>query len=181
MSTRTLMTAEELLALPDDFMRHELIEGELTTKPLAGYEHGRVTFRVVGMLSQFLAKNPLGDAFAAGTGFRIGSDPDTVRASDVAFVSRERVPEVRALRGFGRGAPDFAVEVISPDGSYAEVDLKVEQWLGAGTRLVWVVSPRTRKVVVHTPGGSVTRAGSDTLEGGEVLPGFSCTVEEIFA
>jgi Uma2 family endonuclease len=180
MSTKTLMSAEELLALPDDHMRHELIEGELTTMTPAGYEHGRVAFRVAVLLGQFLAKNPIGDAFAAETGFWIGSDPDTVRAPDLAFVSRERVPEVRAARGFGRGAPDFAVEVISPDDSYAEVDLKVEQWLRAGSRLVWVVNPRTRKVVVHAPGVIVTRAGSDLLDGGEVLPGFSCAVAELF-
>ena len=180
MSTRTLMTAEELLALPDDSMRHELIEGEITTMTPAGHEHGDIVFRLSGLLWQFLRDHPIGRAFGAETGFWIGSDPDTVRAPDVAFVAKDRVPEVTARRGFGRGAPDLAAEVISPDDTYAEVDRKVEQWLGAGTLMVWVVNPRTRKVVVHTPGAIVTRAGSDLLDGGDVLPGFSCTVVELF-
>jgi Uma2 family endonuclease len=180
MSTRTLMTAEELLALPDDSMRHELIEGEITTMTPAGHEHGEIVFRLTGLLWQFLRDKPIGAAFGAETGFWIGSDPDTVRAPDVAFVSKARVAEVTARRGFGRGAPDLAAEVISPDDTYAEVDRKVEQWLSAGCRLVWVVNPRTRKVVIHAPGAIVTRSESETLDGGEVLPGFSCPVRELF-
>ena len=180
MSPRTLMSADELLALPDDHLRHELIEGEITTITPAGHEHGEIVFRLSGLLWEFLRINPIGRAFGAETGFWIGSDPDTVRAPHVAFVSADRVAEVTARRGFGRGAPDLAAEVISADDTYTEVDRKVEQWLDAGVRLVWVVNPRTRKVVVHTPGEMVTRAGGDTLDGGDVLPGFSCAVAELF-
>jgi Uma2 family endonuclease len=174
------MTAEELLSLPDDHMRHELIEGEVTSFPLADYEHGKVVFGVVALVSQHLVHHPAGHAFAAGTGFQIAWDPDTVRAPDLAFVSNARVGGVCAGGGFGRGAPDFAVEVISPDDAYAEVDLKVEQWLRAGARLVWVVNTRTQKVMVHTPDAIVNRAGRDTLDGGDVLRGFSCSVAELF-
>jgi len=181
MSTRTLVTADELLAMPDDGMRHELVEGEITTMTPAGYEHGRISFRIAGVLWQFLSANPIGEAFGAETGFRIGEDPDTVRAPDVAFVSRDRVASVRPPRGFGRGAPDLAVEVISPDDSYEEVDLKVQQWQRAGTRLVWVVNPRSKTVAVHAPGADVAiRSESDTLDGGAVLPGFACGVAELF-
>ena len=180
MSTKTLASAEELLALPDDHLRHELIEGEITTTTPAGYQHGKIALRVGVLVSNFLAEHPIGEVSGAETGFHIESDPDTVRAPDMAFVSKERVPEVSTPRGFGRGAPDLAVEVISPDDTYAEVDRKVEQWLEAGVRLVWVVNPRTRKVIVHAPGEIATRAGGDVLDGGEVLPGFSCTVAELF-
>jgi Uma2 family endonuclease len=176
----TLTTADQLLSLPDDGMRHELVEGELTTTTPAGHEHGEIVFRLTGLLWQFLRDNPIGVAFGAETGFWIGSDPDTVRAPDVAFVSKDRAAEVTARRGFGRGSPDLVAEVVSPDDTYAEVDLKVDQWLGAGSRLVWVVNPRARKVLVRTPDSTVIRSATDTLDGGEVLPGFSCAVAELF-
>ena len=147
----------------------------------AGYQHGKVAGNLLVLVGSFVRSNALGSVHAAETGFRIGNDPDTVRAPDFAFVSAERENEVGTPRGFGRGAPDLVAEVISPDDSYAEVDLKVEQWLRAGTRLVWVVNPRTRKVAVHTPGAIANRAGSDVLDGGAVLPGFSCRVEELFS
>ena len=146
----------------------------------SGHQHGDIVFQLTGLLWQYLRENPIGRAFGAETGFWIGSDPDTVRAPDVAFVAKDRVAEVTARKGFARGAPDLVAEVISPDDTYAEVDRKVEQWLNAGTRLVWVVNPRTRKVVVHTAGAMATRAGGDMLDGGDVLPGFACTVAELF-
>lgn len=181
MSTRTLMTADELMSLPDDGMRHELIEGEITTMAPAGYQHGKVAAKLLIRVGSFVEDKELGSVYAAETGFRIATDPDTVRAPDLAFVSRDREPEVDAPRGFGRGAPDLAVEVISPDDSYEEVELKVQQWLAAGTRMVWVANPRTRTVAVHTAGAGVAiLSDRDALEGGGVLPGFSCRIAEIF-
>jgi Uma2 family endonuclease len=180
MATRALATAEELLALPDDGMRHELVEGEITTMTPAGYQHGRIAFRIAMLLGRYLEQNPVGEAFGAETGFWIGTDPDTVRAPDAAFVSRDRIAEVGTQRGFGRGAPDLVAEVVSPGDSYEEVDRKVRQWLGAGTRLVWVVSPATRSVTAYAPDAVRLLAGSDTLDGGDALPGFSCPVSEVF-
>ena len=181
MSTRTLTTAEELLALPDDGLRHELVAGELTTMTPAGDEHGRIAGALLVIAGGFVREHGRGAVYAAETGFRIATDPDTVRAPDFAFVARERLPEVSAPRGFGRGAPDLAAEVVSPGDTYEAVQAKVLQWLEAGTRLVWVVTPATRTIAVHAPGRDVRMLGeADTLDGGDVLPGFSCRVAEIF-
>jgi Uma2 family endonuclease len=180
MSTRTQLTADELLALPDDGKRHELIEGELTTMTPAGFQHGEIVARLLRRVATVAEDRDLGVALGAETGFRLSEDPDTVRAPDVAFVSRERLPGVRQ-RGYGRGAPDLVAEVVSPSDTYEEVDLKVQQWLRAGTRLVWVVNPRSRTVAVHAPGADVgVLRENDVLDGRGVLPGFSCPVSEIF-
>ncbi len=179
METRTLTTADELLAMPDDGMRHELIEGEVTTMAPAGYEHGKIAARLLRRVAAVVEDRDFGVTLGAETGFRLSDD--TVRAPDVAFVSKARIPDVSGQGGFGRGAPDFAAEVVSPGDAYEEVQLKVRQWLRAGTRLVWVVNPRTRSVAVHAPGADVAMLEEgDVLEGRDVLPGFSCRVGELF-
>ena len=133
-------------------------------------------------LAQFVKAHALGVVFGAETGFTIASDPDTVRAPDVAFVRRERMPESGLPTGYWPGAPDLAVEVISPSDTYTEVEQKVIDWLDAGTRMVLVVNPRTRTITVYHSHTDVTRLTlSDLLTGGEVLPGFTCAVSEVFA
>ena len=100
--------------------------------------------RITWRLAQYVEGNRLGTVYAAETGFRLSSDPDTVRAPDVAFVSRARVEAVGEVEGFWPEAPDLAVEVISPDDSYADVEEKVFDWLDAGTKMILVVNPRQR-------------------------------------
>ena len=148
----------------------------------AGLEHGAIVMRLAGRVWQFAEANGLGVVYGAETGFRLASDPDTVRAPDLAFVSAERVTEVTPNRGFGTGAPDLAAEVVSPNDSYEEVEEKVLDWFRARTRLVWVVNPRTRTVAVHEQNGRITLLPeSDTLTGGNLLPGFACQVSDLFA
>ena len=181
-TSQRLMTAEELLRLPDDGQRHELIAGVLTTMPLSGFEHGRVAVRFAGPLSHHVATHRLGEVFAAGTGFLLARDPDTVRAPDVAFVSRERVAAAGSVTGYWPGAPDLAVEVISPNDLNAEVDKKVATWLAHGTRMVLVLDPRRRTVAVHRPGADARHLTvDDTLDGEDVVPGWSVPVRELFA
>jgi Uma2 family endonuclease len=180
-TTPTLATADELFMLPDDGFRYELVKGELRRMPPAGSEHGAVIMNLGGPLHQFVKANNLGVVFGAETGFRIASDPDTVRAPDLSFVWRERIPEGGIPRGFWQGAPDLAVEVISPSDTYTEVEEKVNDWLAAGTRLVLVLNPRTHTVSVYRSATEVARlTESDTLDGGQVLPGFSCRVADLF-
>jgi Uma2 family endonuclease len=179
--TETLLTAEDLLALPDDGCRHELVNGEMTTMTPAGSEHGVIALRLATRVGPFVEARGLGEVFTAETGFKIASDPDTVRAPDLAFVRRERIPESGIPTGFWPGAPDLAAEVVSPGDTYEEVEEKVAQWLRAGALLVWVVNPRRRTVAVH---GSAERvrilSAADDLLGGDVLPGFRCAVAELF-
>jgi Uma2 family endonuclease len=104
-----------------------------------------------------------------------------VRAPDVAFVRKERIPESGIPETFWPGAPDLAVEVLGPDETYSEVEEKIEDWLGAGARAVWIVNPARRVVSVYRSMTDVTRLSEgDELNGGEVVPGFRCKVSEIF-
>jgi Uma2 family endonuclease len=116
------MTAEQLLQLPDDGMRHELIRGELTTMPPAGFDHGRVTRKIASPLGDYAEMHRLGEVVVGDTGFTLAHDPDTVRTPDVAFVRAEQLAEVESLRCYFAGAPDLAIEVISPNDRYTEVD-----------------------------------------------------------
>ena len=180
-TTHTLVTADELFMMPDDGFRYELVKGELRRMPPAGSEHGAIGINIALVVAQFVKAHDLGVVFGADTGFKIASNPDTVRAPDLAFVRRERIPAGGVPREFWPGAPDLAVEVISPSDTYTEVEEKVNDWLQAGTRLVLVLNPRTRSVAAYTSPTEVVRlTASDTLTGGEVLPGFSCLVSDLF-
>jgi Uma2 family endonuclease len=180
-TTTTFTTADELFMMPDDGFRYELVRGEVRRMPPAGSEHGAVAINIAVVIAQFVKAHDLGVVFGAETGFKIASEPDTVRAPDLAFVRRERIPAGGIPRGFWPGAPDLAVEVVSPGDTYTEVEEKVNDWLNAGTRMVLVLNPRTRTVAVYTSHSDVVRlTESDTLEGGEILPGFACRVAELF-
>jgi Uma2 family endonuclease len=176
------MTADELLAIPDDGYRYELIEGELRRMSPAGDEHGLVGMELAIPLGSHIKKNKLGKLYLAETGFLIGTNPDTVRAPDIAFVRMERIKETPGLKGYRLGAPDLVVEVVSPGDTVSEVEEKVSEWLEAGARMVWVVSPKLHTVTVYRSlTDIVTLTEKDTLVGGDVVPGFQIRIAEIFA
>lgn len=172
-----ITTAEKLLRA-GDIGRCELIRGQLIMMNAAGGKHGRITQGIAYALDQHVRSVKLGAILAAETGFILSRDPDTVRAPDVAFV---RVGRECDTEGFIPGAPDLAVEVLSPDDRPGYVKDKVAEWLEAGANAVWVVDPRKRVVTVHEPRQrpQVLREG-DTLRAGGVLPGFELAVREIF-
>jgi Uma2 family endonuclease len=183
MSTIThRMTAEDLLRMPDDGFRYELVKGELKKMAPAGHVHGRIVVNISTPLDQYVRANRLGAVYAAETGFKLASDPDVVRAPDVAFIRQSRVEEIGDIQGYWPGAPDLAIEVISTYDSYNDVEEKVFDWLEAGTRMVVVVNPRKKSVTVYRSLTQITvLTGSDVLEGGEVVPGWSLPVPDIFA
>lgn len=182
MSTTTqLMTADELLKLPRGRFRYRLIKGELITMSPAGSEHGAIVVNLTVFLGQYVKANKLGIVFGAETGFIIAENPDTVLAPDVAFISREHIPESGIPKKYWRGAPDLAVEVLSPGDTAREVEEKVNQWLSAGARLVWTVNPKRKNVIVHRASKEAsTFSETDELDGEDVVPGFRCRVSEIF-
>ena len=182
MTTATkLMTASELLAMPDDgFHRYELVRGELISMAPAGYEHGVIGFDFGAEIRQFVKAHDLGRVSNSDTGFLISRDPDTVRMPDVSFVRKERIPPDGLPKGFFPGAPDLAVEVISPSDSYSEVAEKAAQLLEAGTQLVVLIDPRTRTVSLHYDGEIDRLSERDMLTLGDVVPGFECGVGELF-
>jgi Uma2 family endonuclease len=174
-----IRTAEELLRNPQ-IGRCELVRGELHMMSPSGAQHGIVAGNLFMAVGGHVRAHGLGRTFAAETGFLIREDPDTVRAPDVAFVRTGRPPT--PPRGFYPGAPDLAVEVLSPDDRPGYVREKAAEWLEAGARAVWVVDPDARAVTVHEPRRKPrTHGEADTLHGGGVLPGFEMPVRAIFA
>ena len=180
-TTKQLVTADELLVMPDDGFRYELVRGELTKMPPAGYEHCKIANAITWRLSAHVAARELGDVLIAEPGFVLASDPDHVRVPDAAFVRKERADTVSNARGFFRGPPDLAIEVVSPNDRYTDVNEKVADYLVAGTLAVIVVDPRRRTATVHrSTAAPVELAESDTLEVGDVVPGWQMAVRDIF-
>jgi len=175
------MTAEELIKLPGGSCRYELVKGELLTMPLAGEEHGVLIINVTLPIAQYVRSNDLGIVYGADTGFQIESNPDTVLGPDIAFVSKDRLKETGISRGYRVGAPDLAVEIISPRDSAKRAEQKAQRWLARGALIVWTVDPKTRTVKVYGSTSTMAVLGeTDVLTGGTVLPGFKLPVSEIF-
>ena len=178
---QTLLTAEDLWKQPDDGYRYELVKGELRKMPPAGFEHGIRAVKIGRHLDAYVEQHQLGYVCGAETGFRISRNPDTVRAPDAAFVRQASIDQQGIERGYWEGAPDLAVEVVSPNDANTEVAEKVEEWLTAGCAMVWVIRPRQETVAVHRAAEDVIiLSGDDVLEGGDVIEGFQCRVQQIF-
>lgn len=178
-----LLTAEDLLHMPDDGWRYELVQGELRRMPLPGFRHGRIANRIAVSLSNHVERNHLGVVVAAETGFLLRQGPDEVRGADVAFISKARYEAASfAEEKHFPGAPDLAVEVVSPSDSYSEVEEKVLAWLRAGARLVVVVDPKKEVVFVHLPGATPEiLTADDTLDASSTVPGWTFKVGDAFA
>ncbi len=175
------LTAEEFWLLPGDARRRELVRGEVVETMPPGGLQGIVASELNARLHTWARGGP-GGRVGVESGFLLSRNPDTVRGPDVLYVGPDRVPDAGVPEAFWSVAPHLAVEVVSPGEGAEEVREKVRDYLGAGTGLVWVVYPRTREVVVHTPDGLSRAYGEgDTLEGFDVLPGFVCPVADLFA
>ena len=182
MATTHLLTAEDLLEMPDDGHRYELVRGELREMPPAGHVHGEIALSIGAELRQYVKQNRLGKTYAAETGFKVATNPDHVLASDAAFVQKGRTDHVGESTGFWPGAPDLAVEVISPRDTYSDVAEKALDWLDAGTRMVLVVDPRCHTVTVYRSSSNiVVLSEHDAIDGADVVPGWKLPVREIFA
>jgi len=176
--TAPLMTAEELLHTNIPDKRTELVRGRLVVREPAGYRHGVVTMNLAIRLGQHIDLTAAGQLLAAETGFTLFRSPDTVRAPDIGFVRRERVPT--ETRGFPELAPDLVVEVLSPDDRPGETLAKVADWLEAGAPLVWVIDPERRIARIYRRDGTESvLSEADALLGEDVLPGFRCVLSSI--
>ena len=180
MVTTKLTTADELLAMPDDGWRYELIEGVLVRMSPSAPEPGTIASVIVARLVVFVEPRGLGRVFTAEAGFVLARDPDTVVAPDVAFTRAECLPPRREWRHF-LPPPDLAVEVVSPSDRGTNVADKVARYLAAGVPLVWIFWPDPRTVSVHAPGReAITLGEGDELDGEDVLPGFRLPVADVF-
>lgn len=175
-----LFTLEDFEAMPDDGQRYELVRGELVRMRPTGFEHAEITFLLGTELNNFVRPRGLGVVGGEG-GFVLERRPDTVRAPDVFFVRAERVPRGDAAQHFLADAPDLAIEVRSPSDTLRQLIEKGDEYLAAGTRLVWIFDPRSRTVTVKTSDGATrTLSAEDDLDGGDVLPGFRLSLASIF-
>lgn len=176
-----LVTADELFAMRDDGCRSELVAGEVRRIAPAGSQHGIVALNVALDLGQHVKSADLGKVFAAETGFKLRSNPDTVRALDAAFVSKARAQAVGDVPGYWPGAPDLAIEVLSPSDNFSEVEEKVFDWLDAGTRLVIVLNPRKRTATAYRSRANIrVHTDAETLDASDVVPGWLFAVTRAF-
>ena len=181
-TSTALMTAEELMQLPDDDgFRYELINGELEKMPSPGPPHGRIAFRLNVHLGRFIVDHGLGEGFANDTGFKLTSNPDTVLAPDFAFVTNEKYQEGSKTEGYWPGPPDLAVEVLSPSDRPGKVKQKISRWFDHGVRQLWILDPKYGTVSVYRSESDITTfSGSDYLEAPDLFPGLRISLDKIF-
>jgi Uma2 family endonuclease len=175
------VSADDLMRMPDDGYSYELVLGRLIRMPKPGALHGIVGMRLMSALVRHVEEHHLGVLFPQDTGFKLTSDPDTVRAPDLAFVGRDKIALIGLTEGFWPGAPDLAVEVRSPHNSMRELTDKAREYQSFGSRLVWIIDPRQQQVMVFRPGREpVTLSRGDVLSGADVVPGFELPVTRLF-
>lgn len=181
MSTKTLLTSEDLWKMVANGSRYELSKGELVPMSPVGVRHGAVVSNLNRMLGDYVKQKGLG-LVGPEIGFRLERNPDTLRAPDVAFISRKRYEEKGIPDKFADFPPDLAVEVLSPEDTVSEILRKVEEYLAAGVPLVWIVDPATQTVTVYRSLQDVKVLTADQeLDASPVLPDFRVTIAEMFA
>jgi Uma2 family endonuclease len=175
-----LITAEELERLPNDGYRYELVRGRLVRMSLVNVQHAEIVAQLIFLLKQHVRDRSVG-LIGADLGVKLETDPDTVRGPDVVFVRRERIPATQR-RGFFVGAPDLAIEVLSPDDRPGEVGEKVDEYLDHGTVIMLVVNPDKRNATIYRRLAAPVTLDrvDDVLDLDEAVPGFHCTLGEIF-
>jgi Uma2 family endonuclease len=174
-------TAEQLARMPGDGKRYELVQGVLHMMSPAGGRHGRITVRINKLLAIHVDDHDLGETFAAQTGFLLARNPDTVRAPDAAFVCRKKMKSLEDDTGFLPFAPDLAVEVVSPNDTFADVEKKAFAWLDSGTSLVLIVEPESETVHAYRSRSNIAVLNSTGfLDASDAVPGWSVNVSEFF-
>lgn len=177
---KKLITANELLQLSETSPNHELVKGELIEVTPPGGIHGFVAVEIGAMLRAVVKSQNLGKVMAE-TGYRLTTNPDTVRSPDISFLAIDKIPDGGIPDGYIAGPPDLAVEIVSPGDKAADIQAKIQDYLIYGTQLVWVIYPQQRLITVYYPDGTAkTLQSADTLEGKPVIPEFSCRVADIF-
>jgi Uma2 family endonuclease len=175
-------TIEEFQRLPLEGRRWELLDGVVVQMVPHGMDTSALTASITFAIGRHVRKFNLGVVHGAGCGFRSWPGKETVRVTDASFTRYDRLPTDRSPHDFPHWAPDLTVEVFSPFERMATVIGRVAMFLQAGTRQVWLVNPNSQIVTIFYPEAPLTSLGADdTLDGGDVLPGFSISVAEIFA
>jgi Uma2 family endonuclease len=175
------VTPEDLLAMEDEG-HYELVDGQLEERSVS-FLSNRVAMRLGRRLDVYCEDHDLGWVVEAECGYRCFSwKPKLVRRADLSFIVRERLPSRDHWSdGFVTIPPDLAVEVVSPNDVVAKLEKKVEEYIRAGVRLIWVIHPETQVVqVVRGDGTGYRLRAQDDLTGEDVIPGFRCRVSDLF-
>jgi Uma2 family endonuclease len=179
--TTHLLTVDELEALGPNYQWYELIDGVLRERGTMGGRHGEIGGAIFWRLGATVFERHLGRVYTSDTRFIIARDPETVLIPDISFVRTDRLPPTQDREGPMPLAPDLVVEIVSPNDRYNDVVEKIEKYQTAGVPLVWLVVPRRRTVMVYATGQEPrTLTEADTLDGGNVVPGFQMPVAEMF-
>ena len=182
MGTRTQITADDLERIAPYVGPCELVEGELVRMSPGGADHSAVTGQIFLLLQNHARQVAAGRVLTNETGIVVKRHPDTVRGADVLFISYSRLPKAVTLKGYLRQAPELVVEVLSEDDTWKRMEEKIADYHGCGVDMVWVADPRTLSVRIYPNGGEVgVRHASVEISGDPFLPGFHCTVAEMFA
>jgi Uma2 family endonuclease len=174
-----LYTVEDMDELPDDGMLYEIHDGELVSMPPSQRNSSELAAEFVMLLKVFTKGKGLGYVSGADGGYMLSRDPDVLYAPDCGFITKERAGT--RDQGYFQAAPDLAVEVISPYDRASAIRQKIDRYFQHGTRAVWVVYPDSRTIDVHTSDGARRLTVHDTLDGGEILPGFSVKLADVFS
>ena len=176
-----IWTDDELLSLPEDGNKYEVMNGELIVSP-AGIEHEEIGVRLIVALASFVREHKLGIVCGSSAGYWMKSKPKNFLSPDVSFIAKERLGGAkRAPRKFFDGAPDLVVEVLSPRDTIELLHEKIVEYFNSGARLIWVINPDEQIVLVyHTPTPDQLLRADDTLDGEQVIPGFTLPVSELF-
>ncbi|MDI1482778.1 Uma2 family endonuclease [Polyangium sp. y55x31] len=175
------MTFEEAARLDPDEQAGEIVDGEWVPMTRGTWRHGELVLSIGFLLRLYVREQPGWSVSVADPGVKLARNPDRLRGPDVAMVRKERVPTGKGVDGWLEGAPDIAVEVVSDSQSISEMTKKALEYIAGGSQMVWLVDPEPRRIVLFTPPNQVKILGpDDTLDGGDVLPGFSCQVADMF-
>ena len=176
-----IWTDEEFMALPDDGHHYEIINGELIDMGNSGALHGYVCSTLMILLGGYVRQHNLGAMLDSSTAFKMKNG--NKRSPDIAFFAKERLQGIAVLpSGYLEGAPDLAVEVLSPGNTVEEIDDKLTEYFENGSRLVWVINPTQHYVLVYRSAQEPDRLlkGKDSLDGEEVIPGFTLAIADLF-
>jgi Uma2 family endonuclease len=178
---KKVWTDEAFMALPDDGHHYEIVNGELIDMGNSGALHGYVCSTLMILLGGYIRIQNLGAMFDSSTAFKMKNG--NKRSPDISFFAKERLQGMTELpSGFLEGAPDLAVEVLSPGNTVEEIDEKIAEYFENGTRLVWVISPTQHYILVYRSAQEPDRLlkSADSLDGEDVIPGFTLPVADLF-
>ncbi|MEE3717948.1 Uma2 family endonuclease [Tumidithrix elongata RA019] len=180
-SNKRVWTDTEFMALPDDGHHYEIVDGELMDVGNSGAKHGYIAIILSSALFAVVMSKKLGALFDSSTAFKMESG--NKRSPDISFFTKERLQGLEELpTGFLEGAPDLAVEILSPGNTIEEIDDKIAEYFQNGSRLVWVINPRQQYILVYRSSQAPDRLlkPEDSLDGEDVVLGFSLPVTELF-